>query len=512
MKTFAFSAATALLAGTTDAFWRMECHSRTGLSRMDPIVNPGTLSSHAHAFHGGNNINMNTKYADLRASKCTSCLATDDKSAYWTPGLMFQHKNGTTQVVPQIGGMLAYYLLFANDKETIEPFPEGFQMVTGDNRLRNFTGSVPDPEKSLWKDSDKTQLALGQKAIGMNCLNYAKTPEPSMYRHFLPDKNYLDANCANGIRAEIFFPSCWNGKRDSDDHKSHVAYPDLVNGGKCPKGFEKRIPSLFYETIWNTNAFKGVDGTFVFANGDPTGYGYHGDFMNGWSTDILSKAIKQCTSPTGKLTDCPVFKLQTEAEADKCTYEDPTELKSDQCAGPAKGICGNVEIQFGPGYASSLTPGKTEAPTSKPTSSLPASKTASAVPTLSHTSATSKGGPITVNSVSEPKPTASVPASKPASSSIKKADAEVSSPPAPSVSAAASPVPTSAPPAPPAPAQGGKIVSTSIFTSAGVVYHVAIEEVAITVTATASPAPKAKRHAHYMHHKRDREHGLLRQH
>lgn len=116
---------------------------------------------------------------------------------------MFQHSNGTTQIVPQIGGMLAYYLLEKNAGETIEPFPEGFQMVAGDNRLRNFTGTVPDPEKSLWKADDKTQHALGQKAIGMNCLNYAKTPEPSMYRHFLPEKSYLDANCPQGIRAEI---------------------------------------------------------------------------------------------------------------------------------------------------------------------------------------------------------------------------------------------------------------------------------------------------------------------
>jgi hypothetical protein len=128
-----------------------------------------------------------------------SNLAND----YRTPGLMFVHKNGTTQVVPQVGGMLAYYLLQSNKGETIEPYPEGFQMITGDNRLRNFTGPVPDPEKSLWKASDKTQLSLGQKAVGMNCLNYKKNPEPSMYRHFLPDKAYLDANCENGIRAEL---------------------------------------------------------------------------------------------------------------------------------------------------------------------------------------------------------------------------------------------------------------------------------------------------------------------
>jgi hypothetical protein len=36
-----------------DAFWRMECMSRTGLARIDPLVNFGTLSEHAHAVHGG---------------------------------------------------------------------------------------------------------------------------------------------------------------------------------------------------------------------------------------------------------------------------------------------------------------------------------------------------------------------------------------------------------------------------------------------------------------------------
>lgn len=119
-----------------------------------------------------------------------------------TPALFFQHENGTTQIVKQIGGMLAYYLLFANEGETIETFPEGFQMLTGDMNMRNFTGPVPDPEKSLWTDADKTQTLLSQKGIGFNCMNYGKDPEPSMYRHFLPDKQYLDDNCVDGIRAE----------------------------------------------------------------------------------------------------------------------------------------------------------------------------------------------------------------------------------------------------------------------------------------------------------------------
>jgi hypothetical protein len=68
------------------------------------------------------------------------------------------------------------------------------------------------------------------------------------------------------------FPSCWNGVDvDSKDHKSHVAYPSEVMTGNCPTGFETRLVSLFYETIWNTYEFNGVDGQFMIANGDPTG-------------------------------------------------------------------------------------------------------------------------------------------------------------------------------------------------------------------------------------------------
>lgn len=183
--------------------------------------------------------------------------------------MMFVHDNGQVELVEQVGGMLAYYLLYGDD---IKAFPEGFQMLAGDTRLRNFTGPVPDPPTSSWGPDDTTQLALGQKSIGMNCMNYAKTPEGSRYRHFTPDKSFLDQNCADGIRAELMFPSCWNGKdKTASDHKSHMAYPNLIDGGSCPDGFPVRVPTLFYETIWNTNAFNGKPGQFVWGNGDPTG-------------------------------------------------------------------------------------------------------------------------------------------------------------------------------------------------------------------------------------------------
>lgn len=146
-------------------------------------------------------------------------------------------------------------------------------MIAGDTNQRNFSYPVPDIQKSLWNVAPyNTQSFLRQAAVGFNCLNYAITPEGSLYRHFLPDKAYLDAHCTDGVRLELMFPSCWNGVDiTSHDKKSHVAYPSQVMTGECPTGFHERLPSLFYETIWNTNAFAGQAGTFMLANGDPTG-------------------------------------------------------------------------------------------------------------------------------------------------------------------------------------------------------------------------------------------------
>lgn len=53
-KATALSVAVTLLSATNvDAFWRMPCRSRTGLARIDPIMDPGMVSDHAHTIHGG---------------------------------------------------------------------------------------------------------------------------------------------------------------------------------------------------------------------------------------------------------------------------------------------------------------------------------------------------------------------------------------------------------------------------------------------------------------------------
>jgi hypothetical protein len=109
---------------------------------------------------------------------------------------------------------------------------------------------------------------LRQRAIGFNCLNYDEPAAAALGLHTIPQ----DKECPDGLRAEVFFPSCWDGvNADSDDHRSHVAYPSTMDDGDCPDGYPVRLPSLFFETIWDVAAVAGQGGTLVFSTGDQLG-------------------------------------------------------------------------------------------------------------------------------------------------------------------------------------------------------------------------------------------------
>ncbi|KAI9047200.1 hypothetical protein LZ554_008654 [Drepanopeziza brunnea f. sp. 'monogermtubi'] len=346
------------LIGSAHGFWRMPCRGRTAVARIDPLVSPGKAAHHAHVIHGSSGFGIDSKYEDLVAGDCTSCAVTQDKSVYWAPGLYFQGEDGKFELVEQMGGMLAYYLLMPNPgNDKITAFPAGFEMLIGDTNQRNFTYPVPDLEKSAWTGEFTEQPFLRQAAIGFNCLNYQRPPEATLYRHFLPDKEYLDANCANGVRFELMFPSCWNGKDvTSEDKQSHVAYPSTVMGGTCPEGFPERVPGLLYEIIWATEKFIGKKGKFIISNGDPTGFGYHADFMTGWDVDVLQRAVDTCTNLSGMIQDCPVFDIQSDDESQECKIELPEELENEEVMEDLDSMPGKPVIASGPGYAAGSKP------------------------------------------------------------------------------------------------------------------------------------------------------------
>jgi hypothetical protein len=56
---------------------------------------------------------------------------------------------------------------------------------------------------------------------------------------------------------------------------------------------------------------------------DPTGFGLHGDFINGWDVDILQAAIDKCTDNVSDVHKCSVFQdhdaLQSTDDQNKCS-------------------------------------------------------------------------------------------------------------------------------------------------------------------------------------------------
>ena len=56
------------------------------------------------------------------------------------------------------------------------------------------------------------------------------------------------------------------------------------DGGRCPASHPHHMMTLFFEVTYRTDLFAnewyGNSQPFVLANGDTTGYGFHGDFVS----------------------------------------------------------------------------------------------------------------------------------------------------------------------------------------------------------------------------------------
>ncbi|KAI5777224.1 hypothetical protein EDC01DRAFT_724382 [Geopyxis carbonaria] len=281
---------------TASAFFRMPCSGPMLRERSDPIVNPGAVSPHLHTIFGGNGFNFTMGAGATKKSTCSSCKAKADMSNYWAPDLWIQAKNGSVHPVDHSGALVYYLQRKDKDTDKLYAFPEGFRMLAGTPTLRTL---------------DKTSKA--QKAVSYACLGSNKAETPAI-------PNY---KCPDGLRAQIFFPSCWNGQLDSKDHKSHLAYPSGTDSGKCPSTHPKRLVSIFIEVLysiseWDAEWKSSSKHPFVLSNGDATGYGYHADFVNGWDVPTLQKAIDTCTADSGVIEDCAVLKLYTNDETSNC--------------------------------------------------------------------------------------------------------------------------------------------------------------------------------------------------
>jgi len=254
--------------------------------RSDPIVQPGIASFHLHSVIGGNAFQRNMAGAmDAAKANSTTCDKAIDHSNYWVPQLYHQRTDKKWELVPWHGSAVYYQKracdyapgLRVCDKSKVPlAFPDGFRMIAGDAYRRTQNNSD-----------------FAQRAVAIMCEFNGGSKE---YNGFPPRQ-------CNIMRSEVYFPSCWDGKNlDTPNHKDHVSYPAIgdYNGGVCPQSHPVALMSIFYEFFFDTSSF--TDSKFAFANGDPTGYGFHGDFIMGWTNRaLLQTAHQDCISAA----DCP---------------------------------------------------------------------------------------------------------------------------------------------------------------------------------------------------------------
>ncbi|CAG7854843.1 SubName: Full=Uncharacterized protein {ECO:0000313/EMBL:KIM31319.1} [Serendipita indica DSM 11827] len=240
---------------------------------------------------------------DLEKSACSSCAITQNRSNYWTPTLYFQSPiNGTFKRVRQRpgpltgspnAGMVVYYIQIG----TVKSFPKG----------NSFPIRVLQHSEALYasiKDS---------RSITFRCLQADDSSGNG------PDTNGMPTqNCPGG---------------------SHVAYANGASFGNfgtgCPSTHPVQLPLLFLETYWDTAPYakEWVNGKspFVWSMGDPTGYGYHADYMMGWPEQTLADAMAKCTDQGGQVSSCSVLSQRSEQDMNDCAIPNRVDEELDNC-------------------------------------------------------------------------------------------------------------------------------------------------------------------------------------
>ncbi|KAI0156655.1 hypothetical protein GGR52DRAFT_577211 [Hypoxylon sp. FL1284] len=285
---------------------------------MDPVVNPGAQATHYHGIMGGSNFNTTTRGDDLLSSSCTTTTIKNDKSNYWVPTLFFQDPKDQSSFEKVPLYYMNVYYFFEPSNSTIEPFPAGLKMLSGDSKTRE------PPEFGSAKNLDPTKGPI--QPIQWTCPrqnynppSYPANSDGTMAGMQDPSNQGAGAgfplyNCDgtySPLRQDIHFPSCYNPEAGIDDYKNNMAWPTTVNGlQSCPAGWV-HLPHLFYEVYWDTPSFKdrwtpdGKTQPFVLSNGDATGYSSHGDFISGWDQDTLKTIIDTCNVGTTGMEHCP---------------------------------------------------------------------------------------------------------------------------------------------------------------------------------------------------------------
>jgi len=158
--------------------------------------------------------------------------------------------------------------------------PAGLRMIAGDP---NASGPHPEVFSSRWKciGGPNQQNGLYQSSIG---------------------------NCDLGatLYQEVFFPQCWDGiNLDSPDHRSHMSYtvrilnPDAKSyREECPKTHPVVLPHVSFNVTYLVREkdapLRWRLSSDMYDRSLPGGFSSHGDWFNGWKTDMSDSWARNC--------------------------------------------------------------------------------------------------------------------------------------------------------------------------------------------------------------------------
>ena len=227
----------------------VECPFSHALSD-DPIVYPGDPgASHLHVFFGNITANADSTLESL-LNKDTTCEQKQDTASYWAPALLDQG-----QLIVPVKSVAYYRAGLGVDPESVVAFPAGLFMIAGDPMAK--------------EEQPTSVVAWSCGSGGMRDAVPPSCPED------------------RGLRLDITFPDCWDGKNlDVPGHRKHMYYSSQ---GTCPSSHPISVPQLIFSVAYPVH---GDASQLQLASGGLlTG---HADFVNSWDQEKLEEEVKLC--------------------------------------------------------------------------------------------------------------------------------------------------------------------------------------------------------------------------
>lgn len=278
-------------------------------TRLDPLVNPGTCSSHVHSVYGNAQFGATVQHDifeddDWRNTEGKYNQTTSDlipnMSSYWAPSIYIWHEiNQKYYLVPSFAR--PYYRIKIrddDDRSNVHPFPKFLRLIVGDASRKNY-----------WEPGniDRDNIRWTLTTFNRKITNYL---EHGDWSYLVDNLNITDQG---QVEMNLHFPDCLevdsNGtpKTESLGFRSHADYSSN-RYPYCPESHPYRIPRLSLEVRYRIKSMRDLLGADVVDNvrnwrlstNDASGAGAHADFISGWPQEMMENIIANCKDNTSK--------------------------------------------------------------------------------------------------------------------------------------------------------------------------------------------------------------------